>query len=84
MKTIEKEDTSLLSSSLVLNFLFPIIIEKSKNGASEVDILSFLSCRSEGYKSPIKRNRLPKRCLFLSLSFQCLTVIYSHSNIEID
>ena len=43
IRTIENGNTSLLSNSLVLSFLFSVINEKSKNEASEVVILFFLS-----------------------------------------
>ena len=48
IQTIEKENVFLLSQSCVLNFLFSVIMERSKNDASEVKMFSFLSCNSEG------------------------------------
>ena len=49
-RNIGKSNLSLLSNSLILNLLFSVIIERSKNEASEVAIL-FLSSRSRGYMS---------------------------------
>ena len=39
----------LLSNSIVLNFMFSIVTERSKNGASKVNMLSILSCITKGY-----------------------------------
>ena len=49
-RNIGKSNLSILSNSLILNLLFSVIIERSKNEASEVAIL-FLSSRSRGYMS---------------------------------
>ena len=49
-RNIGKSNLSLLSNSLILNLLFSVIIERSKNEASEVAIL-FLNSRSRGYMS---------------------------------
>ena len=44
----EKGNAALISKGLVLNLLLSITIERSKNDASEVKILSFLICGSKG------------------------------------
>ena len=44
----EKGNASLISKGLVLNLLLSITIGRSKNDASEVKILSFLICNSNG------------------------------------